>query len=88
MRAPLRVFISYSHEDKKLKDQLRKHLKVVERFHSVVVWTDNEVLPGAKWRDEIEKAMTSSDVALLLVSASFLASEFIDNDEIPTLLLS
>jgi hypothetical protein len=86
MGEPLRVFVSYSHKDAALKDKLLEHLKVLERFHDVVVWTDDQITPGAIWRDEIAKAMASADVALLLVSAPFLASKFINDTEIPALL--
>jgi hypothetical protein len=83
---PLRVFISYSHKDAALKNKLVEQLRVLERFHNVVVWTDDLIAPGANWRDEITKAMATSDVTLLLVSASFLASKFINDTEIPELL--
>lgn len=86
MGEPLRVFISYSHKDSQLKAQLLEQLRVLERFHGVEVWTDDLIAPGAKWRDEIAKAMAAADVALLLVSASFLASKFINDNEVPELL--
>jgi tetratricopeptide (TPR) repeat protein len=82
----LRVFISYSHADRKLKDQLLEHLTVAERFRGVHIWTDDQISPGANWREELDKAMGATDVALLLVSASFLASKFINDVEIPGLL--
>src|SRR5688572_28972041 len=86
MREPLRVFISYSRKDEALKDKLVDHLRVLERLEGVKVWTDAEIPPGSMWREEIEREMATTDVALLLVSASFLASEFISNTEIPALL--
>jgi hypothetical protein len=66
MGEPLRVFISYSHKDVKLKDKLLEHLCVLERFHDVTVWTDTQIPPGARWREEIDRAMAATDVALLL----------------------
>jgi hypothetical protein len=86
MGEPLRVFISYSHKDAALKDELVEQLRVLERFHNVDVWTDDRIAPGSNWREEIDKAMASSDVALLLVSAPFLSSKFINDIEIPELL--
>src|SRR4051812_1315356 len=82
----LRLFISYSHKDGKLKDQLLEHLEVVRRFEGVDVWTDDLIEPGANWRDEIDRGLAAADVAILLVSPSFLASRFIMDLSVPDLL--
>lgn len=82
----LRLFISYSHKDAKLKDQLLEHLEVVRRFEGVDVWTDDLIEPGANPRDEIERGLASADVAILLVSPSFLASRFIQDNAVPDIL--
>lgn len=86
MEKPLRVFISYSHKDEKLKDALLEHLDVVRRNGLVQFWTDDLIDPGADWRGEIEKELSQADIALLLVSPSFLASRFIQDNEVPHML--
>ena len=41
---------------------------------------------GQRWRDEIKAALAQADVAILLISADFYASDFIANNELPPLL--
>lgn len=46
-------------------------------------WDDTLIDPGSNWREEIKVAIESAKVAILIVSADFLASDFIVNNEIP-----
>jgi hypothetical protein len=44
-----RVFISYSHRDKKLMEELLAHIKPYVRSGTVTAWSDKQIAPGSKW---------------------------------------
>jgi hypothetical protein len=83
---PPTVFISYSHKDETEKDQLLSHLGVLQKAGLIKVWVDDRISGGADWEEEIRQAMGRANVAILLVSANFLNSDFILGKEIPNLL--
>ncbi len=80
------VFISYSHKDETWKDRLRPHLGLLEKTGRLAIWDDRSIDGGASWYPEIQKAMAGVEVAVCLISADYLASDFCVKEEIPFLL--
>lgn len=74
--APIEVFFSYSHKDEELRNDLEEHLALMKRQGIVATWHDRRITPGAEWSDEIDSRLESSRLILLLVSSSFLASDY------------
>ncbi|MBF0309462.1 MAG: toll/interleukin-1 receptor domain-containing protein [Magnetococcales bacterium] len=86
MSDPVDLFISYAHEDEAYKDELVKFLKVQARQKKIRLWTDRNIKVGEKWQPQIIKALQQSQMGILLISADFLASDFIQDEEVPQLL--
>ena len=89
VRQPIRTFVSYSHDDVELVDDLLRRFRLRlgrAREYDFASWDDRRILAGEAWREEIEAAMERSDLGLLFVSWSFLDSAFIVREELPRFL--
>lgn len=85
MRQPV-IFISYSHKDGVEKDKLVSHLGVLRNNGLIDLWDDERIRAGSHWQEAIDQAISKARVAILLVSADYLNSDFINEREIPQLL--
>lgn len=80
---PAKIFISYSHKDEEWKDQFMSHLSPLKNQGLIDEWNDRKIEAGM-WSPQIEKAMESADLFLLLVTNNFLFSNYITSREITT----
>jgi ribosomal protein S8 len=79
------IFISYSHKDKEIIEELKPFLKVLQRDYSIEYWYDEMISSGTNSKDSIKKHLKKAKIALLLVSQDFLVSDFIHYEELPDL---
>jgi hypothetical protein len=72
----LKVFVSYSHTDEALKDELLKHLSPLKRMNLIEEWHDRKLKAGEEWDKSISKNLESADIVLLLISIDFVNSKY------------
>lgn len=71
-----RIFVSYSHKDERLLNELKTHLSPLQRMKFIETWDDREIKAGGEFGDEISENIERADIILLLVSADFIASDY------------
>ena len=82
------VFVSYSHADAEWLERVKKFLAPLESLGVLRIWDDQQIKPGDEWLLEIKKSLAAARLALLLVTQDFLQSEFIQRQELVSLLSS
>ena len=76
------IFIAYSHNDLRHKDELKKFLRPLLNTGQARIWDDYEIEGGQDWEAEIKKRLYGADIILLLVSPDSLASEYFYGQEV------
>jgi TIR domain len=76
LRRSLSVFVSYAHEDEKLRAELGKHLSVLERQGLISTWHDRMITGGEEWAGTVDAHLEEAQIILLLVSADFVNSRY------------
>lgn len=72
----IRVFYSYAREDERLRKKLETHLGLLQQQGLITGWHDRNISAGTEWAQEINDNLNTAQIILLLVSASFLASQY------------
>jgi hypothetical protein len=80
------VFIGYSEADENEKNALLTHLGGLQGEGLIRAWTDDQITAGTQWEQAVSQAIQQAKIALLLITANFLDSEFIMEQEVPALL--
>ncbi|MGE7773680.1 COR domain-containing protein [Chitinophaga sp. NPDC101104] len=77
-----KIFISYSKTDAHYLQQLENHLSALKRNGSISTWNCRQLVPGDKWDGKIKSELEEADIIIFLVSADFMATDYIWDIEI------
>lgn len=77
-----KVFISYSSRDARQHDELTVRLKPLRSEGLVETWSDRCLVAGEDWDKTIRRELEEADVIVLLWSAQFEASDYIQGVEV------
>ncbi len=73
---PVSIFISYSHKDEALREELDIHLANLKRQGKIQAWHDRTIEAGTEWDTAIKQRLETAQVILLLISPRFMASDY------------
>jgi hypothetical protein len=73
---PIRIFVSYSRKDQDLNKRLLESLSGLQREGLATIWHDRNIDAGECWTLEINNQLEIADIVLLLISPSFVSSNY------------
>lgn len=77
----IRVFLVYAEKDKHWLSQLETHLSMLQRNGLISLWQKQQLIAGTDCAGEVDQQIEQASLILLLVSADFLASDYIHHVE-------
>ena len=80
--SPLKVFVSYAHENVEYKNDLKKHCSLFEEENEIELWIDDDIRAGDKFDDRIKEEVLKADIAILLLSSTYWSKEYIKDTEL------
>ncbi len=79
---PVRVFVSFAHDDERQLKRLDAMLDVLEQQHGLVSWRDKRLIAGEEWDEEIRRRLEEMDIFLFIASQTSLVRPYIKDPEI------
>ena len=70
------IFLSYSHRDEELRNELEIHLQALQRQGLIETWHDRRIAAGDDVHHSISAQLETASIILLLVSPYFIASDY------------
>ena len=81
----LKGFISYAHDDYVAFNEMRTHLRAVERAFEIDFWADTRIRAGNYWSAKIADAIEAAQIHILMFSPAFIKSDYIFDHELPAI---
>ncbi|HJX84567.1 MAG TPA: COR domain-containing protein, partial [Candidatus Angelobacter sp.] len=75
-RPPLKLFLSYSHQDENFINELRKDLKLMQMNGLVYPWHDRNITAGEQWEPSILEELNAADMVICQLSRNYFASDY------------
>lgn len=72
----IKLFYSYAHKDRALRDRLEMHLENLRRQNEITNWYDRDISAGKEWKREIDDHLNAAQIILLLISPDFMHSDY------------
>ena len=79
---PVRVFVSYAHDDERQLKRLDLILDVLEQQYCLASWRDRRLIAGDEWDEEIRRRMEEMDIFLFIASQTSLVRPYIKEPEL------
>jgi hypothetical protein len=80
--APVRLFVSYAHDDERQLKRLDALLDVLEQQHGLTSWRDRRLIAGEEWDAEIRRRLEEADIFLFIASQTSLVRPYIKDPEL------
>jgi internalin A len=79
---PVRLFVSYAHDDERQLKRLDAMLDVLEQLHGLASWVDKRLIAGEEWDAEIRRRLEQMDIFLFIASQTSLVRPYIKDPEL------
>ena len=73
---------SDSEKDEEMRQNLEKHLKILQRQGDITTWHKGMIGAGKEWESETNKQLMTAHIILLLISVDFITSDWCWNVEV------
>lgn len=79
----IRVFMCYSHADKKHLNLFLEYIEPTLKKEGFMFWHDQKLRTSENWDTSIKSEINRADISIVLVSQSFLNSDYCQRIEVP-----